>query len=66
MRQGAELLGYGEHQVLQVFKNTPPSGLYCSLSYRRPFIDIKDSTRCSKRNVSFDNDKALVTKNRQA
>ena len=47
-RHVAILLGYGEPQILEVFKNTLPTKLYwIFFSYRRP----KRSSRDSKKNI---------------
>ena len=48
IRQVAALLGYGEPQILEVFKNTFPTKLYWILfPYRRP----KAGGRNSKKNT---------------
>ena len=48
IRQVAALLGYGEPQVLEVFKNTLPTELYWILF---PIEDFKTGSRNSKENV---------------
>ena len=49
IRQVATLLGYGEPQILKVFKKTLSTKLYwISISHRRP----KTSSRNSKKNIN--------------
>ena len=46
IRQVAVLLGYGEPQILEVFKNTLPNRLYCMLF---PIDDLKLAVERAKR-----------------
>ena len=46
IRQVASLLGYGEPQILEVFKNTPPTKLYWILS---PIEDLRQAVKTTKR-----------------
>ena len=46
MRQVATLLGYGEPQVLEVFKNTLPTRLYWVLF---PIEDLRQAVETAKR-----------------
>ena len=46
IRQGATLLGYGESQVLEVFKNTLPTKLYWILF---PIEDLRHAAETAKR-----------------
>ena len=48
IRLVATLLGYGEPQILEVFKNTLPTKLYWILF---PIEDFKTSSRNSKKNI---------------
>ena len=49
IRQVGKLLGYGEAQILEVFKNTLPTKLYWIL---HPIEDLKTSSRNSKKNIN--------------
>ena len=46
IRQVAALLGYGEPQILEVFKNTPPTKLYWKLF---PIEDLRQVVEIAKR-----------------
>ena len=46
IRQVATLLGYGEPQILEVFKNTPPTKLYWILF---PIEDLRQAVETVKR-----------------
>ena len=46
IRQVATLLGYGEPQILEVFKNTLPTKLYCILF---PIEDLRQAVDTAKR-----------------
>ena len=46
IRQVVTLLGYGEPQVLEVFKNTPPTKLYWILF---PIEDLRQAVETAKR-----------------
>ena len=48
LREVANLLGYGELQILDVFKNTLPTKLYWILF---PIEDLKTGSRHSKKNI---------------
>ena len=56
IRQVANLLGYGELQILEVFKNTFPTKLYCILF---PIEDLRQAVDTAKRILTKE-------KNRQA
>ena len=46
IRQVATLLGYGEPQILEVFKNTNPTKLYWTLF---PIEDLRQAVETAKR-----------------
>ena len=46
IRQVAALLGYGEPQILEAFKNTLPMKLYCILF---PIGDLRQAVETAKR-----------------
>ena len=46
MKQVANLLGYGEPEILEVFKNTPPTKLYWILF---PIEDLRQAVDTAKR-----------------
>ena len=48
IRQVAALLGYGEPQILEVFKNTLPTKLYWILF---PIEDLRQAVETAKRNL---------------
>ena len=48
IRQVANLLGYGEPQILEVFKNTLPTKLYWILF---PIEDLRQAVDTAKKNT---------------
>ena len=53
IRQVVILLGYGEPQILEVFKNTLPSKLF-------PIDDLRQAVGTSKKNINKRKDRQLA------
>ena len=58
IRQVATLLGYGEPQILEVFKNTLPIKLYCILF---PTEDLRQAVETAKRILTKEKLDKLLT-----